>query len=147
MAGSTRVEMMTLFQSLLRSTNQFSNYNIRDTRAADDFRMDRALADALASPAAFAAEGKKQLEVSKQRTVALYAPQGQEHDRCQIKIHRRHSAHGESRSAGARHTPNRSPSTVDRAPTPPNRGRSAGTGLSSDPPNQGPPALDRAIED
>uniref|UniRef100_K4A035 Uncharacterized protein n=1 Tax=Setaria italica TaxID=4555 RepID=K4A035_SETIT len=30
MAGSTRVEMMTLFQSLLRSTNQFSNYNIRE---------------------------------------------------------------------------------------------------------------------
>ncbi|GJN08422.1 hypothetical protein PR202_ga26335 [Eleusine coracana subsp. coracana] len=64
-----RSEVLSLFRSFLRTSRQFSDYNIREytrRRAADAFRENRALADAPTAAAAFA-EGKKQLEVAKRQ--------------------------------------------------------------------------------
>jgi LYR motif-containing protein 4 len=74
-AAPARSQVLSLFRSFLRTSRQFSDYNIREytrRRAADAFRENRALAD---SAVAFA-EGKKQLEVAKRQAVvySLYAP-------------------------------------------------------------------------
>jgi LYR motif-containing protein 4 len=74
-AAPARSQVLSLFRSFLRTSRQFSDYNIREytrRRAADAFRENRALADA----AVAFAEGKKQLEVAKRQAVvySLYAP-------------------------------------------------------------------------
>jgi LYR motif-containing protein 4 len=71
--------VLSLFRSFLRTSKQFSDYNIREytrRRAADAFRENRALADDAPAAAAAFAEGKKQLEVAKRQAVvySLYAP-------------------------------------------------------------------------
>jgi LYR motif-containing protein 4 len=73
-----RSDVLSLFRSFLRTSRQFSDYNIREytrRRTADAFRENRALADTPAAAAAFV-EGKKQLEVAKRQAVvySLYAP-------------------------------------------------------------------------
>jgi LYR motif-containing protein 4 len=77
-AAPVRSEVLSLFRSFLRTSRQFSDYNIREytrRRTADAFRENRALADTPAAAAAFV-EGKKQLEVAKRQAVvySLYAP-------------------------------------------------------------------------
>jgi LYR motif-containing protein 4 len=78
-AAPARSEVLSLFRSFLRTSRQFSDYNIREytrRRAADAFRENRALADDAPAAAAAFAEGKKQLEVAKRQAVvySLYAP-------------------------------------------------------------------------
>jgi LYR motif-containing protein 4 len=78
-AAPARSEVLSLFRSFLRTSKQFSDYNIREytrRRAADAFRENRALADDAPAAAAAFAEGKKQLEVAKRQAVvySLYAP-------------------------------------------------------------------------
>ncbi|KAJ0963476.1 hypothetical protein J5N97_028598 [Dioscorea zingiberensis] len=76
--GPSRVEVISLLRSLLRTAAKFPDYNIREyarRRTIDGFREKRGLSDASSIAEAFA-EGKSQLEVAKRQAVvySLYAP-------------------------------------------------------------------------
>ncbi|KAI3994305.1 hypothetical protein MKX01_012562 [Papaver californicum] len=72
---AARAEILSLFRSLLRTSKNFSDYNIREyakRRTVDGFHQNKNLSD----PSAFS-QGKSQLEVAKRQSVvySLYAPQ------------------------------------------------------------------------
>ncbi|EPS63673.1 hypothetical protein M569_11116, partial [Genlisea aurea] len=73
-----RREVLSLFRSLLRTANGFSDYNIREyakRRTIDAFRQNSCLSDPTEAAAAFA-DGRSQLAVAKRQAVvySLYAP-------------------------------------------------------------------------
>ncbi|WOG99614.1 hypothetical protein DCAR_0518967 [Daucus carota subsp. sativus] len=77
-ASPSRPEIISLFRSLLRTSRQFSDYNIREyskRRTIDGFRLNKQLTDPSAVAAAFA-DGKSQLELAKRQVLvySLYAP-------------------------------------------------------------------------
>ncbi|KAL8123613.1 uncharacterized protein LOC141717753 [Apium graveolens] len=77
-ASPSRSQIISLFRSLLRTSRQFSDYNIREyskRRTIDAFRMNKLLSDPSAAAAAFS-DGKSQLEVAKRQVLvySLYAP-------------------------------------------------------------------------
>ncbi|CAA3014797.1 Hypothetical predicted protein [Olea europaea subsp. europaea] len=73
-----RSEVLSLFRSLLRTSREFSDYNMRKyvkRRTIDAFRHNRNLSDPAAVAAAFA-DGKSQLGMAKRQAVlySFYAP-------------------------------------------------------------------------
>ncbi|KAI3463886.1 hypothetical protein Pfo_020549 [Paulownia fortunei] len=77
-SAPTRIEVLSLFRSLLRTARDFTDYNIREyakRRTIDAFHNNRHLSDPVEVAAAFA-EGKSQLEVAKRQVVvySLYSP-------------------------------------------------------------------------
>lgn len=71
-------EILSLYRSLLRTTRQFCDYNIREyakRRAVDGFRQNQNLTDLSSISAAFS-DGKAQLDMAKRQVVvySLYAP-------------------------------------------------------------------------
>ncbi|KAM3269162.1 LYR motif-containing protein 4 [Capsicum chacoense] len=78
MASPSRVEILTLFRSLLRTARDFPDYNIREytkRRTIDGFRQNKDLSDPSKVTGAFS-DGRSQLEVAKRQAVvySLYAP-------------------------------------------------------------------------
>ncbi|KAG6522033.1 hypothetical protein ZIOFF_019167 [Zingiber officinale] len=74
----SRVEVLSLFRSLLRTASKFADYNIREyakRRTIDGFRDNRGLSDPSSVALAFA-DGKSQFEVVKRQVTvySLYAP-------------------------------------------------------------------------
>lgn len=74
----SRKEVLLLFRSLLKTSRQFCDYNIREyskRRTVDAFKQNKSLSDPSALSAAFS-DGKSQLEVAKRQAVvySLYAP-------------------------------------------------------------------------
>ncbi|CAK7330367.1 unnamed protein product [Dovyalis caffra] len=77
-AGISKGEIRYLYRSLLRTTRQFCDYNIREyakRRTIDAFRQNQNLTDPSAISAAYS-DGKAQLDVAKRQAVvySLYAP-------------------------------------------------------------------------
>ncbi|KAK9135359.1 hypothetical protein Syun_014689 [Stephania yunnanensis] len=77
-SAPSRAEILSLFRSLLRTAQKFSDYNIREyakRRAIDGFRLNRDVSDPSMASWAYS-EGKSQLEVAKRQAVvySLYAP-------------------------------------------------------------------------
>ncbi|KAG5618499.1 hypothetical protein H5410_018323 [Solanum commersonii] len=78
MASPSRVEVLTLFRSLLRTAREFPDYNVKEytkRRTIDGFRQNKDLSDPSKVTAAFS-DGRSQLEVAKRQAVvySLYAP-------------------------------------------------------------------------
>ncbi|KAA0057977.1 LYR motif-containing protein 4 [Cucumis melo var. makuwa] len=78
MAAPTRSEALSLLRSLIRTSRQFCDYNIREyakRRVVDGFRHNRNLSDPSSISSAYA-DGKAQLEVAKRQSAiySLYAP-------------------------------------------------------------------------
>ncbi|KAK4781561.1 hypothetical protein SAY86_015663 [Trapa natans] len=74
----TRLEVLSLFRSLLRTAHEFSDYNVREytkRRTIDGFQSNRSLSDQQSISAAYA-NGKEQLAIVKRQAViySLYAP-------------------------------------------------------------------------
>ncbi|XP_076902596.1 uncharacterized protein LOC143557396 [Bidens hawaiensis] len=74
----SRTEIISLLRSLLRSSRQFTDYNIREytkRRTIDAFRDNKTLTDTSSIAAAFS-DGQSQLQVAKRQAVvySLYAP-------------------------------------------------------------------------
>nr|GMD37515.1 LYR motif-containing protein 4 [Ipomoea batatas] len=68
MASPSRLQVLSLFRSLLRTARDFPDYNIREytkRRTIDAFRQNKALSDSSLVAAAFS-DGKAQLEIAKQ---------------------------------------------------------------------------------
>ncbi|XP_019167093.1 PREDICTED: LYR motif-containing protein 4-like [Ipomoea nil] len=79
MASTSRLHVLSLFRSLLRTARDFSDYNIREytkRRTVDAFRQNKALSDSSLVAAAIS-DGKAQLEIAKRQAVVygLYAPE------------------------------------------------------------------------
>lgn len=78
-ASPSRTQIMSLFRSLLRTSRQFSDYNIGEyskRRTIDAFRTNKQLTDSSSVSTAFA-DGKAQLDVAKRQVLvySLYAPE------------------------------------------------------------------------
>ncbi|KAF8037437.1 hypothetical protein BT93_B0360 [Corymbia citriodora subsp. variegata] len=78
-AAPSKLEVLALLRSLLRTAGGFHDYNVREytkRRALDGFRHNKDLADPSAVAAAFS-DGKSQLEVAKRQAIvySLYAPE------------------------------------------------------------------------
>ncbi|KAL5723059.1 hypothetical protein ACHQM5_006503 [Ranunculus cassubicifolius] len=78
MSLASKSEILHLLRSLLRTSRQFTDYNIREyakRRTIDGFRANQTLSDATSISNAFV-EGKSQLQVAKRQAVvySLYAP-------------------------------------------------------------------------
>lgn len=78
MASPSRVEVLSLFRSLLRTSRKFTDYNIREytrRRTIDSFLQNKSISDPASIAAAFS-DGKSQLEVAKRQAIiySVYAP-------------------------------------------------------------------------
>ncbi|KAI3733198.1 hypothetical protein L1987_64418 [Smallanthus sonchifolius] len=70
----SRKEILSLFRSFLRSSRQFSDYNIREytkRRTIDAFHHNKTLSNPTSISAAFA-DGKYQLQVAKRQALVYY---------------------------------------------------------------------------
>ncbi|PWA97337.1 complex 1 LYR protein [Artemisia annua] len=77
-AAPSRSQILSLFRSLLRTSHQFPDYNIREytkRRTIDSFRTNKTLSEPSLISAVFD-EGQSQLQVAKRQAVvySLYAP-------------------------------------------------------------------------
>nr|GMC92420.1 LYR motif-containing protein 4 [Ipomoea batatas]GMD92432.1 LYR motif-containing protein 4 [Ipomoea batatas] len=78
MALPSRLQVLSLFRSLLRTARDFPDYNMREytkRRTMDAFRQNKALSDSSLVAAALS-DGKAQLEIAKRQAFVygLYAP-------------------------------------------------------------------------
>ncbi|XP_047338884.1 LYR motif-containing protein 4 [Impatiens glandulifera] len=78
MASPSRLEVLSLFRSLLRTSQKFTDYNIREytrRRTIDAFLQNKSISDPASVSAAFS-DGKSQLEVAKRQAIvySVYAP-------------------------------------------------------------------------
>ncbi|KAL3640485.1 hypothetical protein CASFOL_015453 [Castilleja foliolosa] len=77
-SAPTRIEVLALFRSLIRTAREFTDYNVREyvkRRSVDAFRHNRHLSEPVDAAAAFA-DGQSQLAVAKRQAVvqSLYSP-------------------------------------------------------------------------
>ncbi|KAI3839057.1 hypothetical protein MKX03_028695 [Papaver bracteatum] len=76
--AAARAEILSLFRSLLRTSKNFSDYNIREyskRRTIDGFHQNKNLSDP-SSISSAVSQGKSQLEIAKRQSIvySLYAP-------------------------------------------------------------------------